>query len=51
MGHAIDGIEGTYDRHSYRDEKGAALKRLAALIDTIVNPAPANVVDIRQAAR
>jgi integrase len=38
MGHAIPGIEGVYDRHSYRDEKADALRRLAALIDGIVNP-------------
>jgi hypothetical protein len=38
MGHAIAGVEGVYDRHSYRDEKADALRRLAALIDGIVNP-------------
>ena len=27
MGHAIAGVEGVYDRHSYRDEKADALKR------------------------
>jgi integrase len=45
MGHAIAGVEGTYDRHSYRDEKADALKRLAALIDGVVNPRE-NVVPI-----
>jgi integrase len=38
MGHAIAGIEGVYDRHSYRDEKRDALARLAVSIDAIVNP-------------
>ena len=38
MGHAIPGVEGVYDRHSYRDEKADALRRLAALIDSIVHP-------------
>jgi integrase len=38
MGHAIAGIEGVYDRHSYRDEKADALARLANLIDGIVHP-------------
>ncbi len=38
LGHAIGGVEGVYDRHSYRDEKADALARLAALIDGIVNP-------------
>lgn len=37
MGHAIGGVEGVYDRHSYRDEKADALNRLAALIDSIVS--------------
>jgi integrase len=38
MGHAIVGVEGVYDRHSYRDEKADALRRLAALIEGIVHP-------------
>lgn len=38
MGHVIRGVEGVYDRHSYRDEKADALQRLAALIDSIVHP-------------
>jgi integrase len=38
MGHVIVGVEGVYDRHSYRDEKADALQRLAALIDSIVHP-------------
>src|SRR5262245_4292662 len=38
LGHAIPGIKGVYDRHSYRDEKADALRRLAALIDSIVHP-------------
>jgi integrase len=38
MGHAITGIEGTYDRHTYTAEKADALARLAAMIDGIVNP-------------
>jgi integrase len=38
MGHAIRGVEGVYDRHSYGDEKADALARLAALIDGIVHP-------------
>jgi integrase len=38
MGHAIAGVEGVYDRHTYRDEKADALARLANLVDGIVNP-------------
>jgi integrase len=38
MGHALQGVEATYDRHAYTTEKANALKRLAAMIDGIVNP-------------
>ena len=31
LGHAIKGVEGTYNRHDYFDQKGDALNRLAAL--------------------
>jgi integrase len=47
MGHAIAGVEGVYDRHSYRDEKADALARLATLIDGIVHPRE-NVVPMRE---
>jgi integrase len=46
MGHAIRGVEAVYDRHSYRDEKGHALRQLASLIETIVNPPADNVVHV-----
>jgi integrase len=46
LGHAIRGVEGIYDRHSYLAEKADALKRLAALIETIVNPPTGNVVSL-----
>ena len=51
LGHAIAGVEGVYDRHSYREEKADALQRLAALVETIVNPPAANVVPLRGTAR
>ena len=38
MGHAINGVEGVYDRHSYADEKRDALQALANLIDGIIRP-------------
>jgi integrase len=50
MGHAIAGVEGVYDRHSYRDEKADALRRLAALIDGIVHPR-ANVLPLTKARK
>src|SRR5262249_32810071 len=44
LGHPIAGVEGVYDRHSYRDEKADALRRLAALLDSIVHPRSGAVV-------
>jgi integrase len=35
LGHAIPGVRGIYDRHSYADEKAAALQALADLVDPI----------------
>jgi integrase len=43
LGHVIAGVEGTYDRHSYADEKRDALEKLAAMIERILNPPPSNV--------
>ena len=43
LGHAIPGVEGTYDRHSYADEKRDALEKLATIIERVVNPVPANI--------
>ena len=44
MGHVVGGVEGTYDRHHYDEEKADALRRLAGLIETINNPPGENVV-------
>ena len=50
MGHIISGVEGIYDRHSYRTEKADALKRLAGLVERIVSGADTeNVVELRAA--
>jgi integrase len=46
MGHAIQGVEGVYDRHAYTAEKADALRRLANLIKTIVEPPVGNVVPL-----
>ena len=43
LGHVIAGVEGTYDRHSYADEKRDALEKLAAMIEHILNPVPTTV--------
>jgi integrase len=47
IGHAIAGVAGVYDRHSYADEKREALEKLAALVERIVNPTP-NVVRLER---
>jgi integrase len=43
LGHVISGVEGTYNRHSYREEMLIAYEKLSALIKQIVDPQP-NVV-------
>jgi hypothetical protein len=47
LNHKISGVEGTYDRHSYEDEKRDALERLAWLIRQIVEGESARVVPFR----
>lgn len=37
LGHVIAGVEGTYDRHSYADEKRDALEKLAGMVQRILN--------------
>jgi integrase len=49
LGHKIPGVKGVYDRYDYADEKADALTRLAALVETIIHPPPANVADLAQA--
>ena len=46
LGHVIAGVEGTYDRHSYADEKREALEKLATMIERILNPQPSNVLTL-----
>jgi integrase len=48
LGHVIAGVEGTYDRHSYAEEKRDALEKLAAMIERILNPLPSNVEKLRE---
>jgi integrase len=48
LGHVIRGVEGTYDRHAYHDEKKAAFEALAGLIERIVHPVD-DVVPLRGA--
>jgi integrase len=46
LGHVIAGVEGTYDRHSYADEKRDALEKLATMIERIINPPPSNIATL-----
>jgi integrase len=46
LGHVIAGVEGTYDRHDYANEKRDALERLAGIVEQIVNPLPSNVATL-----
>jgi integrase len=50
LGHVIRGVEGTYDRYAYRDEKKLAYEKLAGLIERIVNPPPSNVLPLVRGA-
>jgi hypothetical protein len=47
LGHAIGGVQGVYNRHQYLEEKTDALKRLADLVEMILNPpGKTNVVEL-----
>jgi integrase len=51
LGHAAGNIESIYDRHSYSEEKAAALRGLAVLIERIVHGPPGgNEVELHEAA-
>jgi integrase len=50
LGHVIPGVEGTYDRHSYAEEKREALEKLATMVDRILAPPAPNVVELRSAS-
>ena len=48
LGHVIAGVEGTYDRHSYADEKRDALEKLATIIERIVNSMSSSIIVLDQ---
>jgi integrase len=48
LGHVIAGVEGTYDRHSYADEKRDALEKLATMIERILKSLPSNVKTLKE---
>ena len=51
LGHAVKGVEGVYDVHSYSEEKAHALTKLASLIERIVHPPSDNVRELRPAVQ
>jgi len=51
MGHVIPGVQGTYDRHDYIEQKRDALMKLAAVVDQIVTPLSDNVVQLKKRRR
>ena len=50
LGHVIAGVEGTYDRHSYADEKRDALEKLAVMIERILHPPLSNTITLNERA-
>lgn len=48
LGHVIGGVRETYDRYEYLDEKRAALKALARLVDRIIAGRPTVVTLVRR---
>ncbi|MDZ4867622.1 MAG: integrase arm-type DNA-binding domain-containing protein [Alphaproteobacteria bacterium] len=51
LGHAIPGIRGVYDRHSFVDERRDALDRWALHVAGIVSPRPDNIVPLKSKGR
>jgi len=49
IGHTKPGLHKVYDQHAYLDEKRFALDAWAARLRSIVEPRPANVVELRTA--
>jgi integrase len=48
LGHVIAGVEGTYDRHSYAQEKRDALERLAETIERILSRVPTTITSLEK---
>ena len=48
LGHVISGVEGTYDRYSYAEEKREALEKLATIIGRIVNSMSSSIIVLDQ---
>jgi integrase len=48
LGHTLTGVEGTYNRWAYRDEKSSSYELLAQFIDQVANPQPGNVIPLHK---
>jgi hypothetical protein len=48
IAHTKPGLHKVYDQHSYRQEKRDALDLWAARVRSIVQPPPANVIQIKR---
>lgn len=44
LGHKLQGVLRTYNRHPYHEEKAEALAKVAARVETIINPPEGNVI-------
>jgi integrase len=51
LGHVIKGVEGTYDRYSYLEEKRDALEKLARMVDHILDLPSGNGVVLSERRR
>jgi integrase len=51
LGHRLQGVRATYDRHAYQPEKARALESLAALLERLARPPADTVVEISRARR
>ena len=49
LGHADDAIQATYNRHDYIAERGEALRKLAGLVELILEPPAGNVTQMARA--
>ena len=48
LGHVIAGVEGTYDRHSYADEKRDALEKLAGMVERILSQLLSDITTLNE---
>ena len=46
LGQALRGVRGTYDRFAYIEERTGAFEALAVLIEALLRPPEAAVVDL-----